>query len=213
MMAHQFKEPAPIAELSPETPPHLIQLVERLMQKAPESRFASSAEVVEVLRPLVRSKPKNGRSEPRWQTPPLSSPAAETPPLGGTPRQAMPTMINMPAVSGPAPGLPRAAMPTAEQLSKPDLLSQLPRRSAAGRDTAAMPRGGATQPMPRVGAPAPAAQRPASMPNIQPGEDRQIPGAFEEAPRSWEERLGPIGIVVGTLVAAVLAWFVATKFF
>lgn len=212
MMAHQFKEPLPIAELSPETPPHLIQLVERLMQKAPQNRFASTAEVVEALRPLVQPRPKSGRGEPRWQTPPLSSPVAETPPLGGTPRQAMPTMINMPAASGPAPGLPRAAMPTAEQLSKPDLLSQLPRR-AAGRDTVAMPRVGATQAMPRVGGAAPAAQRPASMPNIQPGEDRQIPGAFEEAPRSWEERLGPIGIVVGTLVAAVLAWFVATKFF
>src|SRR5580704_9603362 len=35
MMAHQFKQPTPLAELVPGTPPALLAVVERLMQKAP----------------------------------------------------------------------------------------------------------------------------------------------------------------------------------
>ena len=47
-----------------------------------------------------------------------------------------------------------------------------------------------------------------------PGQDRFIPGGEEpRRRRSWEERLGPIGIAVGAIIAGVLAWFVATKLF
>jgi hypothetical protein len=39
-----------------------------------------------------------------------------------------------------------------------------------------------------------------------------VPGNFEDSgPRTWEERLGPVGIAVGAILAAVLAWFVASK--
>jgi serine/threonine protein kinase len=53
MMAHQFKDPTPLRELNPDVPPDLARVVEQLMQKAPEKRFASAAEVVEALRPLA----------------------------------------------------------------------------------------------------------------------------------------------------------------
>src|SRR5438128_7289084 len=37
MMAHQHKQPKPIRELNPDVPAELAEVVERLMQKAPEN--------------------------------------------------------------------------------------------------------------------------------------------------------------------------------
>ncbi len=53
MMAHQTQPPTPIRELAPETPEGWVALVDRLMQKSPEARFAHTAEVIEAIRPLV----------------------------------------------------------------------------------------------------------------------------------------------------------------
>src|SRR5262249_46404928 len=53
MMAHQFQQPKPILELSPDVSPAMIEVVTRLMQKAPDARFGSASEVVDALRPLV----------------------------------------------------------------------------------------------------------------------------------------------------------------
>src|SRR5205823_6232122 len=55
MMSHQFKEPQPIDELSPEVPAELVTIVQRLMKKNPEERFGSVAELIEELRPLAAS--------------------------------------------------------------------------------------------------------------------------------------------------------------
>ena len=55
MMAHQTKQPTPLRQLNPDLPADLVAVVERLMQRAPESRFASAQEVAEALRPLAAS--------------------------------------------------------------------------------------------------------------------------------------------------------------
>jgi serine/threonine protein kinase len=65
MMAHQFKEPTPIKELNPEVPADLVEVVQRLMHKSPEKRFASAAEVVEALRPLADAPLTSVRPMPR----------------------------------------------------------------------------------------------------------------------------------------------------
>jgi serine/threonine protein kinase len=52
MMAHQVKQAVPVQELAPEVPQELVDVVDRLMQKDPEARYASATEVVEALRPL-----------------------------------------------------------------------------------------------------------------------------------------------------------------
>jgi len=57
MMAHQFKQPEPIASLNPQVPPELIAVVERLMQKVPEDRYANAAEVADELRPFAERAP------------------------------------------------------------------------------------------------------------------------------------------------------------
>jgi serine/threonine-protein kinase len=63
MMAHQFKEPTPVRELNPEVPQALAEIIERLMKKAPEARYASAGEAVEALRPLAQGAPAGARPQ------------------------------------------------------------------------------------------------------------------------------------------------------
>jgi hypothetical protein len=58
---------------------------------------------------------------------------------------------------------------------------------------------------------------PAPQPAAEEGEaePRVVPGAsFEERPqrRSWEERLGPVGIAVGSFALCIIVWLLASHF-
>jgi serine/threonine-protein kinase len=53
MMAHQTKEPEPIADFAPDCPPALVAVVQKLMAKAPDGRYAGTDEVVEALEPFL----------------------------------------------------------------------------------------------------------------------------------------------------------------
>jgi serine/threonine-protein kinase len=53
MMSHQHKQPTPMQELNPEVPDGLVEVVEKLMQKAPANRYASCVELLEALRPFA----------------------------------------------------------------------------------------------------------------------------------------------------------------
>jgi hypothetical protein len=63
------------------------------------------------------------------------------------------------------------------------------------------------QGMPAPGAPAGPRQVPAA------ARVPQVPPAAGKQPRSWEERLGPIGIAVCAILACVLAWFLTYRLF
>jgi serine/threonine-protein kinase len=248
MMAHQFKQPTPIRDLNPQVPQELVSIVERLMQKAPEKRFATSAELVEALRALAGDAAQQIRSEPsRWGTV-LSAPTTETPPLGGTPRHAMPTITNLPPLRGKAapnttsqpavptiaasavprsgtsvthpadghsrqappasqPRPPRPAMPTMQNLQRPTLKLKSASAPATGsHPTPSLPgRPTSRNELPRL------PQR--QMVPFTPSEDRVIPGGFDDEPILWQQRLRTAGVAAGALVAAVLAWFVASNFF
>jgi serine/threonine-protein kinase len=91
MMAHQFKQPTPIAELAPQAPPELVTVVERLMQKKPEDRYAGMDEVLDALQRLEQ---KNPRALPKSSVPGLAEPSAPAP--------ARPS-ANLPALSPFAP--------------------------------------------------------------------------------------------------------------
>ncbi len=56
MVAHQSEIPTPVRELSPQTPPALAAVVERLMEKAPEDRFESMGDVVSALQLILSPK-------------------------------------------------------------------------------------------------------------------------------------------------------------
>jgi serine/threonine-protein kinase len=118
MMAHQFKQPESIANFAPDTPLELMAVVERLMQKKPESRYTSIGEMVESLRPLVR-KHVPAQSKPQAAKPPVvakSTPAVAPPktaaPSAPTPRpQAMGTLPTRNSLRGGAQPTPKPALP------------------------------------------------------------------------------------------------------
>ena len=53
MMAHQFKQPPSPREVVPAVPEGLAAIVDRMMQKAPESRYSAVDEIVEALQPFA----------------------------------------------------------------------------------------------------------------------------------------------------------------
>ena len=83
MLAHQNEYPTPVRELSPETPPALADVVDRLMQKAPEDRYADIGEAVKELqaiaanvRAFAGTAPKSRPAEPPRESAAVE-PAAE----------------------------------------------------------------------------------------------------------------------------------------
>jgi serine/threonine-protein kinase len=194
MMAHQFKEPRPVRELNPEVAAELAAVIERLMKKAPEARFGSAAEAVEALRPLAGPVPQPARAagRPRLSAPGKAAPAPEPPAATGRP--ALATMVSMPRPNLSA----RRASPPAGA-PRPQTASALPSRASLR---------GAPAPAPE---PEPAAEAAAGQPQEQ---EHFVPGGVDGVEyRSWDERLGPIGITLGAIAACALAWFVAAQLF
>jgi serine/threonine-protein kinase len=62
MMAHQFKQPTPVRDVAADVPEALADVIERLMQKSPEKRFAGADEIVEALEPFVGDPGRRGSS-------------------------------------------------------------------------------------------------------------------------------------------------------
>ena len=60
MMAHQFKQPTPIREVVPGVPDGISAVLERLMQKAPDARYAGVDELVEALQPYAVVQSRGG---------------------------------------------------------------------------------------------------------------------------------------------------------
>jgi serine/threonine-protein kinase len=128
MMAHQFKQPTPVRELRPEVPQGLAEVVQRLMQKAPEQRYGSAADVVEALKvyaevPVGNVRPRPGPRPlaPVPQAPGDNRPAPVSP---STPTPRPQQQLNLPSrqtVRGaaPAPMAPAAKPPVEEPKAKP----------------------------------------------------------------------------------------------
>ena len=82
MAAILNEEPPAISELAPNTPPPLVRIVKRCLDKDPEQRFQSASDLAfalqalaesssavpgKVIEPVIRAKPARGsRSRPRW---------------------------------------------------------------------------------------------------------------------------------------------------
>jgi len=184
MMAQQFKQPTPLRELVPDLPEGLFAVVERLMQKAPEARYANTGEVLEALRPFAASSSDLPS--------PVKTVAAVPPPVE-RPHAPAPTPVAEPR---PAPAaMPRNA-PTA-----PTLPTRQSLRASGALATAAAPAKANSAPAPEPTRP-PARTKPARR------------GVYDEEPAlTWEERLGPAGIAVTAVVLCVLAWLLTWKLF
>ncbi|HEV3261977.1 MAG TPA: serine/threonine-protein kinase [Gemmataceae bacterium] len=103
MMAHQAQQPPPIRETSPNVPEALVEIVTRLMQKAPEARFGSMAEVIEALRPFAEASPSPRPARP-------SANAAETGSTIGR-RAVLPARKAVAPPAAEAPARPVAPLP------------------------------------------------------------------------------------------------------
>jgi serine/threonine protein kinase len=183
MMAHQHKQPTPVRELNPEIPDDLVAIVERLMQKTPEARYASIHEVVEALRPFADAMPQRSAVRPA-----LPRPAAQAPPQPQRQWSSPASTPPPPPAARPVSAASRATMPALG----------LPNRHSL-------------QDGPTPLAPLAPRQMPASERRSAP----LIPARPSAAPpppsssRSWEEKLGPIGITVCAVAACALAWYLA----
>ncbi len=193
MMAHQFKQPTPIGQLNPEVPADLAAVVERLMQKAPESRFGNTAEVVEALKPLAKETssfaPRQARSQLSRDIFPQPRPNSTPVPDNLTSLGGLGSARPEPKTVGPSTPTPR-----------PQALGSLPMRGSL-RGLGA-------------GSPPPAPPKPQPKPEPEPvAEDqgeRVVPGAFGgEDCISWEERLGPVGVTLAAIVACGAVYFLA----
>src|SRR5262249_7924959 len=110
MMAHQTKQPQSLAELRPDIPSELASVIERLMQKAPADRFASTAEGLAALQPFAGAAPAHGRQS--FRTAPPSGPRS-APGMADAPRpQSKPANL-------PTPGLPEVPRPPSPIERKP----------------------------------------------------------------------------------------------
>jgi serine/threonine protein kinase len=184
MMAHQFQQPKPIAELSPDVPPGMVDVVAQLMQKAPDSRFGSASEAVDALRPLASGSgagflPRVAKKASSGALPRVK--AAPRPAVAESPKTA-------PAAKPVAPSTPTPRPATIGTLPSRDLLR-------GSKPSAPTP-------------PPPPKTEPAL-----PMAERIIPGAVEgKDPRTWDDQLGPLGIALSAGVACALVYFLAILF-
>jgi serine/threonine-protein kinase len=116
MMAHQTKEPEAITDVVAGLPAELAAVVEKLMQKKPEARFASTREVIAALEPLAADAPLPPPRAARRSTVTQRRPAAPAP-LHDTPRPerrsapAAPAAEKVRSPERPKPERPKGAPP------------------------------------------------------------------------------------------------------
>jgi serine/threonine protein kinase len=202
MMSHQHKQPRPIKEQSPEVPDALIAVVEKLMEKSPEKRYATCAELLQALRALggapaapvrraTMSIPRMKLPRPESAHPAAAAPAPPVPPTASLP-------VPPPAPPGREPARPRLNQPLPPRAPSP--LTRLPRPEA---------------PLPRP-APAPvpalepvAAALPRTVP--QPVEDVAAPPVPvpAAAAETLGQRLGTLGTIALAMLAGVAAYLIS----
>ena len=150
MMAHQTKDPMPIAELAPDVPAGLTAVVARLMAKTVEGRYTGCDELVEALEPFLGDLSQM----------PGGMPSAQSGSRPGLGKQS----------SGGRPGLPPRSNPGAKVT--------LPSRAATNAAPPASGERGWINPAPNVRTPNPQPARgPAGVPSRA---SFQLPGLADD---------------------------------
>lgn len=191
MMAHQFKEPLPIRELNPEVPAELVAVVQKLMQKAPEARFANAGEVADALRVLIGTPSRSVRPQP--SAPPKREAAVSSRPSVSSHPEPLPPMTPSHSV---APSTPTP---------KPQAIGSLPSRGSLR---------GSQPPSPPLEAPTPHVEPVSPEKVVEEFRERIVPGFVAEGDngRSMEDRLGPLGIMFLLILGCVMVWLAALYF-
>ena len=218
MMAHQFKTPTPILELSPEVPQGLVAVVERLLQKTPEQRYHATRDVVDALAPFAQAD--TGRRAPAALSATMmrsklgstqASVSSRTPPPATPKLAAAANILNPPTPRGTplsssttvrpaAPQLPARPQTMAPSVARPTTMQALPTRDAARHapNASSAPTAPMAAPAPP---PPPAAPRP-----LRAEEFQQVAG------QNWLDRIGPIGTAIIATVTCCIVFAVARYF-
>jgi serine/threonine protein kinase len=216
MMAHQFKQPTPVKELAPDVPDELVEVVERLMQKTPEQRYANSDEVVEALRPLAaappppRPRPTSGSGQGTLRRPDNGMmpgrPGAGKP---GEPRGA----------AGPARGGVAATRPSAQgTMPKGNAPISPTRKSETGTIKPTSPSAQGAR-KPAVPAVPPKRELPPEddeeLEDEEVAEEEEVEDEEEEEEEGDEEgpRVNTTLVTVCAVIACTLAFWVALRWF
>lgn len=118
MMAHQFKEPIPLATAVADIPPAFAAIVERLMKKKPEDRYLGIDQVAEALAPLAPVDPaialRDSSAQALTMTPaPMLTKAMVGPPRSDSTRVRIPQPTAKPELAAELPAAPPFAKPVA----------------------------------------------------------------------------------------------------
>ena len=181
MMAQQAKEPTPIRELNPEVPADLVAIVERLMKKSPDERYANSKELVQVLQATVGETGSISRQLPTIKPQAVSSRDSQSD------RPSRGDVVAKLRHGAPAPPSISPSTPT----PKPTTLAKLPNRNIFRKSEPPPQEPPAAEPEQQ----APAAAAPTS----------PVPSELLDR----EERLGTLGITVSAVAACILVFFLA----
>jgi hypothetical protein len=207
MMAHQYKQPTSIKELVPGIPDGLVTVVERLMQKKPEDRYASCEEAVEALRQIASTAP-----------PPAKRPVAKG--AGGKPGAGADNGAKAPpaaAVNIRGQLKAGSATGTAKGAGARESAPPPPAREPSGRGglrdslTAGVAHKGGGQ------APPPKRELP---PEPEDEEDEEVEDSAEdedeeeEGDENQEEgKFGTVVIIIGAILVCGVAFYLAMQFF
>jgi serine/threonine-protein kinase len=229
MMAHQFKQPTSMRELNPEVPAGLAEVVERLLQKAPEQRFHATRDAVEALKPFA-APPEAGRPGLKRDganrggllnplTPkPTTTVSTRTPPPATPKLAAVGGLVNPPTPRPLPPQAPNSAAPASRPAAatmftpRPSVPAPPPVRpqtmmASPSRPTTmqALPtrdavRGNNKAPSPVV-TPPNGAHAPAAPTPPTPHHGESVVPVAEVADGSWLDRIGPVGAAILSTVA------------
>jgi eukaryotic-like serine/threonine-protein kinase len=64
LFAHQAMEPTPLDQLIPDIPAEFVELVQRMMRKLPEERYATPLQLAQALEPFIEEYPRIRDGEP-----------------------------------------------------------------------------------------------------------------------------------------------------
>lgn len=199
MIAQQIKEPAPLLELAPEVPEGLALVVERLMQKSPATRFSSTGQLLEALRPFANEDAAAFRAHvqpERKPEPPRQRAVAGSP-------AAAPRPLIRPEAHGAARPKPAAA-PSHSPRQSPNGASAHPQHQRHPQHQNGSASATQSQPSPQ-----PAAKATPRMASPLPSRE-----LFEDPPRrKWVQVVSMAALVVVTVGISALAWYLSRRFF
>jgi hypothetical protein len=182
MMSHQHKQPTPLKELNPDVPDGLVAVVEKLLKKAPEERYANCTELIEALRPFAGVSTPTRRATMAMPRVKLGRPEAAKP--AAAPPVAPSAARELPRPRGAQGGLPRPAAPGAK----------LPRSEHAKK--VALP-------------PAePAREAPAAP--VASAVEAPVAQVAEPTRRPLIQRIGTMGIILLAVLAGIVAYLLSS---